>query len=202
MDFATGRMTVTSAKTEHHEGKGYRVVPLFSRLRAILDEAWELAPAGAEYVVGGDYRSRSLNGTVWNNITLRTQFLKLVRRAGLKPWPRPFNNLRASCETDLNENFPSHVVCEWIGHSPAVAATHYLTVRESDFERAVASGAAGGAVEVRNTVRSGAASRGHETTVVPQLVVNDRFIPLVSPTGHSCPDDRMTLRGFEPRYRP
>ena len=50
------RITVTSPKTEHHPGKGSRVVPLFAELRPILEEAFEAAPDGAEFVVGGDYR--------------------------------------------------------------------------------------------------------------------------------------------------
>lgn len=202
VDFAAGRMTVTSAKTEHHEGKGYRVVPLFPRLRAVLDEAWELAPAGAEYVVGGDYRARSLNGTVWNNVNLRTQFLKLARRAGLKAWPRPFNNLRASCETDLNERFPSHVVCEWIGHSPAVAATHYLTVRESDFERAVSDNAFGDAPATQRPTRTRADRTRPASTVSPQPIVLVGFSSAGSELVGASPADLMTLRGFEPRYRP
>ncbi len=202
VDFATGRMTVTSAKTEHHEGKGYRVVPLFPRLRAALDEAWELAPAGAEFVVGGGYRDRSLNGTVWNGVNLRTQFLKLIRRAGLKPWPRPFNNCRASCETDLNERFPSHVVCEWIGHSPAVAAAHYLTVRETDFERAAAGGAESGAVAVQKAVQSPAdrdGQAGTRETETPRMVSPGRP---VADGVRSCRNGIMTLRGFEPRSHP
>lgn len=203
VDFAAGRMTVTSAKTEHHEGKGYRVVPLFPRLRAILDEAWELAPDGAEYVVAGSYRERSLNGTVWNSVNLRTQFLKLIRRAGLKPWPRPFNNCRASCEMDLNEEFPSHVVCEWIGHSPAVAATHYLTVRESDFERALAMGRTqSGTPNAQNAARSGADRNGPQGAKKPEPLAGVRVSPLLSELGDCSSDDQMTLWGFEPQYRP
>ncbi len=197
VDFAAGRMTVTSAKTEHHEGKGYRVVPLFPRLRAVLDEAWELAPVGAEYVVGGEYRAKSLNGTVWNSVNLRTQFHKLIRRAGLMPWPRPFNNCRASCETDLNQSFPSHVVCEWVGHSPAVAATHYLTVRESDFDVAVRGNAPDDAPTTRNTTRPGADANRLRATKNPEPLAGVRVSPLVSSADHPSLDDLMTLWGCD-----
>ncbi|MBN1395055.1 MAG: phage integrase SAM-like domain-containing protein, partial [Pirellulales bacterium] len=54
IDWGRGRMRVYSPKTEHHEGKAYRDVPLFPELRATLEEAWELAPEGAVYVVGND----------------------------------------------------------------------------------------------------------------------------------------------------
>jgi hypothetical protein len=36
-------MTATSPKTVHLEGKTYRVVPIFARLRPHLEEAFELA---------------------------------------------------------------------------------------------------------------------------------------------------------------
>lgn len=39
----------------------------------------------------------------------------------LPAWRRPFHNLRASRETELANEFPLHVVCEWIGNSVEVA---------------------------------------------------------------------------------
>ena len=38
----------------------------------------------------------------------------------MKPWHRLFHNLRASSETDLENDFPTHVVCYWIGNNEAV----------------------------------------------------------------------------------
>jgi hypothetical protein len=60
----------------------------------------------------------------------------IVRRAGLKPWPKLFHNLRASRQTELAQWFPERVVCEWIGNSQVVAREHYLRVTEADFARA------------------------------------------------------------------
>src|SRR5690606_20916656 len=37
---------------------------------------------------------------------------------------------------ELAEQFPIHVVCEWIGNSQAVAAKHYLQVTDAHFEAA------------------------------------------------------------------
>ena len=54
VDFASRRMTVTSPRTEHHEGRAYRVVPIFARLRPFLEDAHELAASGEVYVVGGE----------------------------------------------------------------------------------------------------------------------------------------------------
>jgi hypothetical protein len=35
-------------------------------------------------------------------------------------------NLRATRETELCEQFPLHVACAWIGNSATIAARHYL----------------------------------------------------------------------------
>ena len=54
----------------------------------------------------------------------------------LEPWPRLFQNLRASSETELAAEFPIHTVTAWLGNTPMVAMSHYLTVREDDFRKA------------------------------------------------------------------
>ena len=48
---------------------------------------------------------------------------------GREPWPKLFQNMRASRETELTAEYPLNVVCAWIGNSPAVAQTHYLQVK-------------------------------------------------------------------------
>jgi len=72
----------------------------------------------------------------WMNCNLRTQFERLIRRAGLTPWPRLLHNLRASRETELAAEFPLHVVTRWLGNTPRIAMKHYLQVTEDDFARA------------------------------------------------------------------
>ena len=57
-----------------------------------------------------------------------------------KPWPRLFQNLRASCETDWVEKHPAHECAAWLGHSPAIAAAHYLQARNHHFEAVVNAG--------------------------------------------------------------
>ena len=116
-----------SPKTEHHPDGRSRQVPLFPELLPHLREAFERAEPGTEYIITR-YRQTSAS--------LRTQLTKIVTRAGLKPWPKLFQNLRASRETELAERWPMHVVCAWIGNSHAVAAKHYLQVTDEHFERA------------------------------------------------------------------
>ncbi len=130
VDWARNRMRVPSPKTEHHEGKAERIIPLFPELRPHLEAAFDEAPEGTEYVVSR-YRNVGKAGT-----NLRTQFLRILNRAGLTPWPKLFHNLRASRETELAGEHPLHVVCQWIGNSQLIAAKHYLTVGENDFAKA------------------------------------------------------------------
>lgn len=122
-------MTIRSPKTEHHLGKAYRVMPIFPELRPYLDEVYGQAPEGSEHIV-----TRYRKG----NSNLRTQLHRIIGKAGLKPWPKPFQNLRSTRETELAERFPIHVVCEWLGNSPAVAAKHYLQTTEEHFAQAIA----------------------------------------------------------------
>lgn len=68
---------------------------------------------------------------------LYSGFLKRVKRVGIEPWPKLLLNLRSSCETDLVEQYPIHVVTAWLGHSPAIAKKHYLQVLDDHFQRAV-----------------------------------------------------------------
>lgn len=145
IDWQRGRMTVLSPKTEHHEGKESRVVPLFPELLPYLEEAWELSEPGAEFVVTFRRDAEGAN--------LRTRMLKIIQRAGLKPWPRVFHNLRATRQTELENEFPTHVVCEWLGNSESVAREHYLRVTDEHFAKA-----SGGALQ--NALHSGAALSG------------------------------------------
>ncbi|MGB7156829.1 MAG: hypothetical protein WBD40_02105 [Tepidisphaeraceae bacterium] len=46
---------------------------------------------------------------------LRTQFLRILDAAGVAPWPKLFQNLRSTRQTELTEEFPAHVVCAWLG---------------------------------------------------------------------------------------
>ena len=55
----------------------------------------------------------------------------------MKVWPKPFHNLRASCETDLMQEHPIHVVTAWLGNTPKIALSHYLQTQANDFEMAI-----------------------------------------------------------------
>jgi integrase len=130
VDWERSRMTIYSPKTEHHEGRDHRQIPIFPELRPYLEEVFDQAEPGTEWVITR-YRD--------NNANLRTQLERIIRRAGLQPWPKLFQNLRSTRETELAETFPMHVVCAWIGNSQPVAAKHYLQLTDEHFDRALVS---------------------------------------------------------------
>ena len=51
----------------------------------------------------------------------------------MKPWPKLFQNLRSTRETELAQQFPLHQV----DRQQPVAAKHYLQVIDEHFEQAV-----------------------------------------------------------------
>ncbi len=62
-----------------------------------------------------------------------------MKRAGVKAWPKLFQNLRSTRETELAESYPLHVATAWVGNSQIVALKHYLQITEDHFARASAS---------------------------------------------------------------
>ena len=134
INWEKGRLMVLAPKTEHHGGEhAVRVVPMCPELRAILAEAFDHADPGATLVVPMAARPGA---------NFSTQLRRIVLKAGHKPWNRLLQNLRASCETDWVERYPAHAVAKWLGHSPKVAAEHYLMSREHHFEDVMNRGAA------------------------------------------------------------
>lgn len=182
VNLAAGRMVVQSPKTEHLEGRAERVVPVFAALRPYLEEAWELAAPGEQYVVGGEhgnnYRKTAQGPNGCINMNLRTTFEKLIRRAGLTPWPKLLHNMRASCETDLMANHPIHVVTAWIVNTPKIALGHYLQTLDADFAKAVKRGAECGAVAVQNAVQSQTGGVGQQSPEVDNAHQNKELQPI------------------------
>jgi len=139
----SSRIIVTSPKTKRYKGHEQRVLPMFPELASVLNEAYEAAfdsREDASAVVSGPVVTRYTSA----DQNLRTTFEKIVTRAGLKQWPKPFQNLRSTRETELMEIYPSHVVVAWIGHSEKVARKHYLQTTDAHFEKAVQADSAGG----------------------------------------------------------
>ncbi len=125
------RFTVTSTKTKRY-GKATRVVPIFPELRPYLDEGYFRDDGDKTWVVP------MLAGNAEKN--LGTRFRKIIRRAGVEVWPKPFQNCRSSRQTELEQQFPTYVVCAWPGNTPTVAHKHYLTVTDDHCTAATETG--------------------------------------------------------------
>jgi len=128
VDFGNGRLRVPSCKTEHHAGGAERTIPLFPEVESALLELYDPEDVGNSLIITR-YRDTRSN--------LRTQLCRIIKRAGLEVWERPWHNMRATRETELAESFPIHVVCAWIGNSARVAQAHYLQVTDAHYEKAI-----------------------------------------------------------------
>jgi Phage integrase family len=190
VNWEMNRMLIHAPKQEHHADGGDRWIPIFPELRPYLEESFDLAKEGAVHVITR-YRDAS-------NSNLRTQLLRIIKRAGLRSWPKLFHNLRASRETELAAEFPIHVVCEWIGNSARIAAAHYLQVTEGDFERASQGGAKCGAIEAQNPAQQPAAQNrksSQESTEAEGECEDMREAAVMCATTQN---DLVRPEGFEP----
>ncbi len=170
IDWEKGTLRVRSPKTEHIEGHECRAIPLFPELRPYLEDVLHLADPGAEFVIT-KYRCKNAN--------LRTTFEKIIRRAGVKRWPKIWHNLRASRQTELCREHPEHVVCCWMGNSKAVARENYLQVTDADIQRAAqgkggngSSGSAGAAQNPAQQAAAGACKAVHAETATSEKTLN------------------------------
>ena len=195
IDWENSRLRVTSPKTEHHPGGASRVIPIFPELRPFLDEVWEMAAEREEYIIPSKYRTAALGAEGWRNCNLRTQFLRIVKRAGLEPWPRPFHNLRSSRETELAAAHPVHVAADWLGNSPRIALKHYLQTTEADFQKAVQNQVQPGADSVQKQVQPVSADVRQEMTE-PQGSLGVRLESADS--GETWQESLVAGTGFEP----
>lgn len=190
IDFEKNRFLVRSPKLEHLDDGGERWVPIFPELQRAFADAFELAEPGAVHPISR-YRDSNQN--------LRTQFMRIVKRAGLKPWPKLFHNLRASRQTELAATYPLHVVCTWIGNSAAIAQKHYLQVTDADFEIAAKTGTESGTVPAQKTARTGAGSERQEYQENEKTPENPGFSLPLATAGQAGQFCGLPPRGLEPR---
>jgi integrase len=173
VDWERARLSVPSPKTEA-SGKTHRVIPLFPLLRPHIEAAFELAEEGATFIVPEEYRKRAHGPGGWANANLRTTLAKVIRRAGVEPWPRLWHSLRASCESDLAQTLPLSTVTKWLGNTPSVALRHYVDPTEVAFERAAtwvpSGGSKSGALAAQKAAQRVAVGSGGESH---DLGVND-----------------------------
>ena len=133
-----GRIRVTSPKLEHHEGNGERWVPMFPELRPLLEQAFDAAEPGTEFVIAGDRNSQ---------VNYHGSMRRIIEAAGLTPWEKLFQNLRSTRATELKgRGWAAHVVAKWLGHSVEVAREHYDQVPDEYFTIAARGGSNSGSL--------------------------------------------------------
>ena len=124
INFKGSVIKIRSSKLAGYGQKGVRDIPLDPLLREAL---LKVGPGAPEDRVALRVTSATTN--------MRKMLLTAVLRAGLTPWPRLFQNLRASCEMDWADWAGHHAAAAWIGHSLAISAKHYVRVRGDHFEK-------------------------------------------------------------------
>jgi len=127
VNWETLQMVITSPKTKRHKGRAKRVCPIFPEVLPFLQEAWEAALEGAFWIFPS-IRSGEKN--------LRTWLERAIIRAGFQPWPRLWQNFRATRATELADQYPSHVAAAWLGHTERIADRHYRQVTSAHYQQA------------------------------------------------------------------
>lgn len=137
--WSEGVLLVHSPKTEHHEGKDKRFVPLFPELVDLLNEDWESLTdeqrqnKDQTFVVRVARKKGELSAAY-----LRKRIRAIVENAGIKPWVKLFQNCRSTRQTELTKILPAHEVCDIMGNSEKIAEEHYLQVTSESRRQAAA----------------------------------------------------------------
>ena len=186
-------LTVRSPKTAGYEGHEVRIVPITKEVMPILETLYHKAETGSVEII-----DRQLN----TGSNLRTNLKRMILRAGMKPWPRIYQNLRSSRATQwLDEAYPLHVVADWMGHSVEVLAKHYAQVLDTHLERAT-SGAKSDALDVQKATQH----QGQLLRTRSHGALNSQcFTDDLRTNANECETvqtELMTPRGFEPLFHP
>ena len=132
------KIIIHSPKTERYEGRESRIIPIFPEIMPYLEQVFE---SHTESVLELEWSEPGKEPVITRyrqtNVNLWTQLQRIIKRAGLKSWPRLFQNLRASRETELASEYPLHVATAWISNTARIAERHYLQIPDAYYERAV-----------------------------------------------------------------
>lgn len=137
VDWGRNRLRVYAPKTNR-----VRSVPIVPALAKILSEAFYAAPDRATRIV-----------TLSRN-NLHRGLEIILTRAGLEPWDDLMQTLRRSRETQWAMKYPAYAVAQWMGHSVAVSAKHYVQVVDDLYDQAASE-----ATAVERSAESAAADR-------------------------------------------
>ena len=101
----------------------YRETPASPRLMQLLQQAYDGMPEGQVSLSG-------LDG--WS---LDRRSKRAAELAGLRPWPKFHQAMRASFENDLKvKGVAEATYSHWLGHSPEVSRRHYTSPLDAEFQ--------------------------------------------------------------------
>lgn len=107
----------------------YREVPICPLLYRLLRKTYEASPARFGHP---DETAKSISGISPHNLTRLASTIRMD--AGLSPWRKMFQSLRASCENDWKRRgIPEATYTAWMGHSSKVSRKHYVRPLDSEF---------------------------------------------------------------------
>jgi integrase len=202
VDWERSRLRVPSPKTAVHD-KSFRMVPIVPQVMKHLRDVFELAPEGSIYIFHALRERESTKQAekgFWQGVNLRQQLKRIMTRAGVKPWPKLWHNLRASAETDFANTHPIHVVCEWLGNTKAVAQAHYLQVTDSHFAEAIREkdGAENGAQVAQKAAQQATADNRKDERDLTQMQEPQGVLQPDAVLCDSIHDILVAAIGFEP----
>ena len=122
IDFEKSEMTVRSPKTQHHDDRGIRRLPIFPEVRDELNKAWDKLAFGSdeEYVVPRI-----------SNHTLRKHVLRWIGTIGVDVWPQLLINFRRSARTEKANEYAAHILNAWFGHSEEVSQDYLMDMEDN-----------------------------------------------------------------------
>ena len=135
INWSEGTIRILDSKRKRFDGKKWRFPPLFPEVQDLLGEAFNSPNADPVYI----FPRHDITDTA-----LRNRLERACLRAGVLPWPKLWQNMRSTRETELvDQGYPLHVVSAWIGNSPDVALKHYLQVFKDHSSRALGADCSG-----------------------------------------------------------
>lgn len=189
IDLEKSVIRVRSSKLASYGQKGVRDVPIAPEVRAGLTRVGLGRP---DELVVPRVASKSTN--------MRSMLEAAILRAGVTPWPRLFQNLRASCEMDWADKAGHHAAAAWIGHSLEVSAKHYVRVRDDHFEKVtgrVVDDAHSDALTTQSATQQGPVPKSTGRQREPQGPSNGEVAPAgATPCGEAL-GNLMGDTGFE-----
>jgi len=142
-DIQPDRITIkipkkTSCSQQERGEFATRLIPCFPEIRRAVEAYRQEVtkclgrnPAGIEKVFPNLVLTESCS------TLLRKELTGILKRSSLPVWPKLFQNLRATRDSELQRmGYPCATVCKWLGHTQKVSEKNYFQVPDFDYPTA------------------------------------------------------------------